>query len=479
VSTPVVSVPVQGPLRSVAAPVLGSASSATLFPVPAASPCILEGRSASAGDFALGFHGKPFAVVRSFDWMEVHVASSGEAVGVGRSRSLDFAGEVELSSLVLFDDGARKIDGWYYVASLRPRTHGPAGALAGIATLPPLLGGGSLQVSRPCADLSLTESPRRFGWRGGGPDEPLAPGAVSDLLDAPGGTKVAKLNVPADLAALSMVGVHNLRAGKVFLSIRGGDVLAEVWADARVLLASTKPAEAARVTRDLAAKELERKAEAEREQSARAAPPDLPACPSPSATVFVRDGAAVMAVGSLHPGALVRSASAPGLPDEVPIDLGASGPDALVPFVRASALTRCGEYGEGVDVAAQRERGLVYAPQVELRQALMEIALVAPSAPIAVADRMLAVVRARLRSCYVAGLERAPTVGGKLRLRVHVEPNGEVSEVEEIERLGVSSEVSACARGVLRRTTYEPGVSGALTVQASFVPPLHGPLPMP
>jgi hypothetical protein len=91
--------------------------------------------------------------------------------------------------------------------------------------------------------------------------------------------------------------------------------------------------------------------------------------------------------------------------------------------------------------------------------------------PISDADRVVAGLRARFRSCYQTGLNSDPTMSGKVVISAKIGPNGEVSSADVATNTGLSSSVAACIAGVLKRATFAaPGGSGStLQVPVTFM----------
>jgi TonB family protein len=94
-----------------------------------------------------------------------------------------------------------------------------------------------------------------------------------------------------------------------------------------------------------------------------------------------------------------------------------------------------------------------------------------PSVPMSDADRVVANLRGRFRSCYQNGLDGDPTMSGKVVIRAQVGPNGEVSSSEIASSQGLSPAVNQCIAGVVKRATFNaPGGGGStLQIPVSFV----------
>ena len=87
------------------------------------------------------------------------------------------------------------------------------------------------------------------------------------------------------------------------------------------------------------------------------------------------------------------------------------------------------------------------------------------SVPISDADRVIAGMRARFRSCYQQGLNSDPSMSGKVVIVAKVGPNGEVSSADVSQNTGLSPTVASCIAGVVRRGTFSPPGGGGSTLQ--------------
>ena len=92
-------------------------------------------------------------------------------------------------------------------------------------------------------------------------------------------------------------------------------------------------------------------------------------------------------------------------------------------------------------------------------------------APINNADRVVAGLRGRFKSCYQRGLSEDPTMSGKVTLVAKIGPNGEVTGVTPSGTSGLSPAVVGCLQGVVNRATFDPPGGSGSTVQipVSFV----------
>ena len=91
--------------------------------------------------------------------------------------------------------------------------------------------------------------------------------------------------------------------------------------------------------------------------------------------------------------------------------------------------------------------------------------------PISDADRVVAGLRGRFRSCYQTGLNSDPSMSGKVIISAKVGPNGEVSSADVAQNTGLSPGVASCIAGVVRRATFSaPGGGGStLSIPVTFV----------
>ena len=91
--------------------------------------------------------------------------------------------------------------------------------------------------------------------------------------------------------------------------------------------------------------------------------------------------------------------------------------------------------------------------------------------PISDADRVIAGLRARFRSCYQTGLNSDPSMSGKVLISAHVGPNGEVTSADVASNSGLSPGVASCIAGVVKRATFSaPGGGGStLQIPVTFV----------
>ncbi|AKV01732.1 putative abductin-like protein [Labilithrix luteola] len=91
--------------------------------------------------------------------------------------------------------------------------------------------------------------------------------------------------------------------------------------------------------------------------------------------------------------------------------------------------------------------------------------------PVSDADRVIAGLRARFRSCYQQGLNSDPSMSGKVIISAKVGPNGEVSSADVSQNTGLSPTVASCIANVVKRATFSaPGGGGStLQIPVTFV----------
>jgi len=90
--------------------------------------------------------------------------------------------------------------------------------------------------------------------------------------------------------------------------------------------------------------------------------------------------------------------------------------------------------------------------------------------PISDADRVVAGLRGRFRSCYQTGINTDPGMEGKVIISAKVGPNGEVTSADIAQNTGLSPSVASCIAGVVKRATFSaPGGGGStLSIPVTF-----------
>ena len=105
--------------------------------------------------------------------------------------------------------------------------------------------------------------------------------------------------------------------------------------------------------------------------------------------------------------------------------------------------------------------------------------------PVRGAERVIAGLRRRFRSCYQRGLTEDPKQWGQAVFRVDVAPVGDVSSVVLVNNAPVSATVTRCVTKALMGASFEAheGETSVLTVGMTFVlpddPPDAGAAPSP
>ena len=86
------------------------------------------------------------------------------------------------------------------------------------------------------------------------------------------------------------------------------------------------------------------------------------------------------------------------------------------------------------------------------------------------ADRVIAGLRGRFRSCYQTGLNADPSAAGRIVLDATVAKNGEVVGVTVVSNSGLSPSVAACIGNVVKRATFSaPGADVHMRVPVTFL----------
>lgn len=94
-----------------------------------------------------------------------------------------------------------------------------------------------------------------------------------------------------------------------------------------------------------------------------------------------------------------------------------------------------------------------------------------PTMPPRNAERTIALVRPKLRTCYERGVAIDPRMpGGSVNVHARVAADGSVRTVDVTRRVGLSGVVATCVVDQLRTTRFEPsGGTTALDVPVHFV----------
>lgn len=91
--------------------------------------------------------------------------------------------------------------------------------------------------------------------------------------------------------------------------------------------------------------------------------------------------------------------------------------------------------------------------------------------PVSGADRVIAGLRPRFRSCYQKGLSGDPGMSGKVVIAAKIAPNGEVASADIESNSGLSPEVASCIARAVRNAQFDaPGGSGStMRIPVTFV----------
>jgi len=470
-----------------------------MIALAAGASCVVKGDLHLHAPLVFRFHGKAFASTRVAEWAEAHVGPSGLSVAA-RTQAFDLVGEARAGELVVVPKTRRVLEDHIVVDSGRLKEVTAAGELRVESTLPPHVEGRrAAQVGFACDALTLKAGapPNAAKVRG------LKPGVTALLRSTPGGTVVARVQVPPDRkgAGVSDVVWGNTleeRAGSVRIAIRGGESTVEGWLDAAAVVPATPGSAAHAAALAAQAESMQIMMLASLGGDPRRAPP----CQRP-VPIYVRDGGPPTIVGVYRAGAII-DAKASARDGEVPVSLGES---ELAPFVRADDLARCGQPSTDAPAALVPGRGLVLGALPPAGPPLTPVGLavlgqgqpvppgstepanpgetkpVGPrgdavlgahseSAPVTNAARVLAGLRPRFRHCYQQGLASDPTMKGNVVLTLRVAPNGDVSTADVSKNTGVSPTVAACLVSAAKRAVFDPpGPAGAsLTVPFTFSP---------
>ena len=91
--------------------------------------------------------------------------------------------------------------------------------------------------------------------------------------------------------------------------------------------------------------------------------------------------------------------------------------------------------------------------------------------PVNNAERVVAGLRAKFRSCYNQGLQSDPTMQGAVTISTKVAPNGEVSSADVVSNSGLSDSVAKCIARAVRNAQFDaPGGTGStINIPVKFV----------
>ncbi len=91
--------------------------------------------------------------------------------------------------------------------------------------------------------------------------------------------------------------------------------------------------------------------------------------------------------------------------------------------------------------------------------------------PVNNAERVVAGLRAKFRSCYNTGLQSDPTMQGAVTISAKIAPNGEVSSADIASNSGLSASVASCIARAVRNANFDaPGGTGStINIPVKFV----------
>ena len=100
-----------------------------------------------------------------------------------------------------------------------------------------------------------------------------------------------------------------------------------------------------------------------------------------------------------------------------------------------------------------------------------QIGATTASVPVSDAERVVAGLRPRFRSCYNKGLAQDPGMSGSVTIVTKVAPNGEVTTADASSTNGLSPDVVACIQKVVKNAQFTgPGGSGStINIPVKFV----------
>jgi len=100
-----------------------------------------------------------------------------------------------------------------------------------------------------------------------------------------------------------------------------------------------------------------------------------------------------------------------------------------------------------------------------------QIGATSASVPVSNAERVVAGLRAKFRSCYNKGLAQDPGMSGSVTIAAKVAPNGEVTSADNAGGGGLSPDVISCIQRVVKNAQFDaPGGSGStINIPVKFV----------
>jgi hypothetical protein len=183
---------------------------------------------------------------------------------------------------------------------------------------------------------------------------------------------------------------------------------------------------------------------------------DAAAAAAPSAAIIEPlppDAAAnVPAAAEARKTALAALLSGAGKADELP-ELSADPGSTFNPSLRQRLTT--------TEVAV---------PVEQKGQGVVAIGATTATVPVPNAERVIAGVRPRMRTCYRAGLNIDPLMTGKLVVGATVTAGGEIASTNVVSNEGLSPQVAQCVTLLLKRAQFDaPGGNGStLTIPITF-----------
>jgi hypothetical protein len=145
--------------------------------------------------------------------------------------------------------------------------------------------------------------------------------------------------------------------------------------------------------------------------------------------------------------------------------LGTAGGGTVRPGSAGGGLAGIGVTGGAGGGGAGKE-GAVKGPTGDA-----QIGATTASVPVSDAERVVAGLRARFRSCYNKGLAVDPGMSGSVTIVTKVAPNGEVTAADSSANTGLSPDVVTCIQRVVKNAQFTgPGGSGStINIPVKFV----------
>ena len=148
------------------------------------------------------------------------------------------------------------------------------------------------------------------------------------------------------------------------------------------------------------------------------------------------------------------------------LKLGSGGGGLVQPGKAGGGLAGIGVTGGGGTGAGAGTEGKVKGPTGDA-----QIGATSASVPVANAERVVAGLRPKFKSCYQKGLSSDPGMSGSVKVVVKVSPNGEVASADNGGGSGLSPEVISCIQRAVRNAQFDaPGGSGStINIPVTFV----------